>query len=158
MVRQVTEYECEYPNCHRRYGTREEAEKCEAQGLIGPEIEPGLVLKINYANPEICPETFAVIGDELPLRSHHRKYGIINLNLGKKGIEGSVSCHSTAASQITYNLRGVYLQVTPRDLDRLNIAKVREKLLERCVLSKCERLYREHPMFEENARQEGGRE
>jgi len=46
MVKEILEpkYLCEYPGCWERYKSWQEAKDCQDQGLIGPNLKPGLVL------------------------------------------------------------------------------------------------------------------
>ena len=61
----MVEYTCSI--CKDSFPTIPEAEKCEAQGLIGPEIEPGLVLSQ-------IDKSLLVFYGELQPKSHERKY------------------------------------------------------------------------------------
>lgn len=42
-----TKYQCEWPGCEKIYNLKEEAQKCESKRVIGPEIKPGLIVKLN---------------------------------------------------------------------------------------------------------------
>lgn len=152
MVKKIIEYLCEHPGCNQKYLCREEAKECESQELIGPEIEPGLVLKIKYAHPEMSPKKFVVVVNKLQPFGHHKVYANVEFDLEDGRIKEVCPEYSFSGPEITERIRpeGGYLQITQEELDSLNKSRVRESLL------KCKRLYREHPMFEE-AKKQGGR-
>lgn len=54
--------------CGEKYRTYKEAKKCENKGIIGPQINPGLVLSSNSDN------SFIVFYKELKQEGHERNY------------------------------------------------------------------------------------
>jgi len=63
----MVEYTCKY--CKKNYGSTEEAEKCEEKGLIGLDIEPGLLLSHKKVK-----DGFKIFYKELPSEGHERFY------------------------------------------------------------------------------------
>ena len=91
MVRKIERdplYACEFKGCEREYDTIEQAEKCEAQGLIGPEIEPGLILSgLKSHNGSGLYSVFIGSLQE----GHYKQYLIRHLlkpTLFRRGLEG----------------------------------------------------------------------
>ena len=63
----MVEYTCKY--CKKNYDSTEEAEKCEEKGLIGLDIEPGLLLSHKKVK-----DGFKIFYKELPSEGHERFY------------------------------------------------------------------------------------
>lgn len=96
MVREkiIKEYECEWPGCGASYDEKKSAVKCEAKGLIGPELKPGLVLGAGevYKSTWISRDkrtvegspliNFFVLKGELEPEGHNKVYGFLNARYG----------------------------------------------------------------------------
>lgn len=68
MVKTI--WACELSGCKEVYGSKTEAEECEAKGIVGPEIMPGLIL--NYGGYIIlCGDT---------VKGHERRYSVLSLS------------------------------------------------------------------------------
>jgi len=85
MVQQITRYKCGNLRCtHEPYNTRKEAEKCEAKGVLGPEVEPGLIISRNDKNSILEYKIFVNILHPLTAnRDHERLYSLMNVKHSK---------------------------------------------------------------------------
>ena len=99
MVKEILEpkYLCEYPGCWERYKSWQEAKDCQDQGLIGPNLKPGLVLgKSRYRTIPIedknkeegtipgLPEIgIYILIKEIESKGHERQYNFCNVSFGR---------------------------------------------------------------------------
>ena len=63
----MVKYSCSF--CNKNYDSFEEAEKCEKQGLIGPDLQPGLLLSSKNVK-----NGFKIFYSEKPSEGHERYY------------------------------------------------------------------------------------
>ncbi|HLD55633.1 MAG TPA: hypothetical protein VJB35_05220 [Candidatus Nanoarchaeia archaeon] len=99
MVKEILEpkYLCEYPGCWERYKSWQEAKDCQDQGLIGPNLKPGLVLgksgyrmipiknedKDNETIPGLPEIGIYILVKEIEPKGHERQYDFCNVSFGR---------------------------------------------------------------------------
>lgn len=77
-------YQCETPGCtHKPYETKKAAEACEAQGILGPEVRPGLIIargnKKDIFGYKIFIDPLKEIKGIKESRNHQRLYHLVDI-------------------------------------------------------------------------------
>ena len=68
MVKEIRIYQCEWPGCGEVYESFIRADRCQMQGMVAPEINPGFIFKFdNSYRVVFC-------GDN---RGHEKSYGLL---------------------------------------------------------------------------------
>lgn len=107
------------------YNSREEAEKCESRGLIGPELEPGLLLA-HKRNPN----GFMILYNELKPEGHERIYHVHDI-LNWRNQLMNVQRINLSGSRLNLDLRDKYKKAIDEQVELIN-----KRLKENCPGSK----------------------
>ncbi|MBN2566798.1 hypothetical protein JXB02_01775 [Candidatus Woesearchaeota archaeon] len=159
MVKRIVRYGCEWPGCGKEYDDHASAERCQRQGLLGPEIAPGLVLDFNGRGFYI----FTAAGSE----GHQRVYSYLDLQSGFSDLEElAASCEGKNPEQAyfqfsqmytrqLYSLKDSGLLHTLAEELFLNLSRLIERCPSLAGINACvsrsapDGLYRTHPFFTE---------
>jgi hypothetical protein len=106
----MVEYACGI--CRRLYSKLEDAENCEKQGLIGPNLEPGLILY----NKNI-KDSFKIFYRDFPSSGHEKNYEFEEFLIWKYSV-CPVNNYNQSASEFIADKS--FIPATKEQIERIN--------------------------------------
>lgn len=154
MVKKIVQYQCEFAGCGKTYGSEVKARECETKGVIGPDIEPGLVMGHSLV---AFPSEY-IIFTNTSVKGHERKYTLMHIFTGSRlygehsrlfdpRFEMIHTQHSDLEMLVKKKSIGLLGQDKFEKINRIiQNDRFMKWFLE--MIYKIDRLYRTHPYFE----------
>lgn len=160
MVKKIITYQCEWPGCKEVYPSKTQAEKCQAKGIIGPEIKPGLITTGLSSGYNIFFNN--------SIKGHERTYEFLRISNNLNHLKKYEEWYNSTGVQVSkpilsfddWNIRALDCFLKQKDIklleknefrdisNMIHNNKIFKEIRTNFLETRIEKFYRTHPYFQ----------